>query len=180
MDFLTFNFNNTSYAIPLQDVDEVLMMSAYESIANAPEFIAGMLNLRGDLLPVIDCLERLNIERNTIAGYENIALSHFQTTCRILIVNIPITNKQNNACEAVRVAVIIDGWQGLQQIAEQELRTSVLTDKAVAEFIHGISIDATSEHKVRQCINIKKILTANELALLKKTQLAEVEIGELK
>jgi purine-binding chemotaxis protein CheW len=49
------------FAIPLEAVREVVAMPALAKLPGAPRHIKGLLNLRGQLIPVFDLLARLNI-----------------------------------------------------------------------------------------------------------------------
>ena len=48
-------------AIPLDSVREVLPMPALSALPGAPRHIRGLLNLRGELIPVFDLVARLNL-----------------------------------------------------------------------------------------------------------------------
>ena len=50
------------FAIPLEAVREVVAMPALSKLPGAPRHIKGLLNLRGQLIPVFDLLARLNIQ----------------------------------------------------------------------------------------------------------------------
>jgi purine-binding chemotaxis protein CheW len=49
------------YALPIECVAEVLPMVALPPIPEAPSWFAGMLNLRGQAIPVIDLRSRLSL-----------------------------------------------------------------------------------------------------------------------
>ncbi|HIJ26148.1 MAG TPA: hypothetical protein HPP79_10775, partial [Gammaproteobacteria bacterium] len=65
MEMLLFNIGGDTYGVELSDVDEVLHMPTLRPIPSAPSFLAGVLNLRGELVPVIDLVERLGQMRVT-------------------------------------------------------------------------------------------------------------------
>ena len=61
---LTLMVNNKRYGILLDEVAEVLFMMSFQELPNVPEFVAGVVNLRGDLIPVLDFLELICASRN--------------------------------------------------------------------------------------------------------------------
>ena len=53
-EFLTFRLGAESYGIEILKVQEIRGYEAVTRIANAPEFIKGVINLRGIIIPVVD------------------------------------------------------------------------------------------------------------------------------
>ncbi len=54
MLFLIFKIDDGKYAIPAKKVVEVVDLVNFTKIPQTPEFISGLMNYRGDILPVID------------------------------------------------------------------------------------------------------------------------------
>ena len=53
-EYLTFTLGNESYGIDILKVQEIRGYDAVTQIANAPEFIKGVINLRGVIIPIVD------------------------------------------------------------------------------------------------------------------------------
>lgn len=53
-EFLTFTLGNEEYAIDILKVQEIRGYEPPTLIANAPDFIKGVINLRGIIVPVVD------------------------------------------------------------------------------------------------------------------------------
>lgn len=53
-EFLTFRLGSEEYGIDIQKVQELRGYDTVTRIANAPEFIKGVVNLRGIIVPIID------------------------------------------------------------------------------------------------------------------------------
>ena len=60
---LTFMMNNGEYGIDILRVQEIRAWSDPMPIPNAPPFIKGMINIRGDVVPIADLRERLGFEQ---------------------------------------------------------------------------------------------------------------------
>jgi purine-binding chemotaxis protein CheW len=66
-EFLTFTLGKEEYGIEILKVQEIRGYDAVTKIANAPEFIKGVVNLRGTIVPVVDMRIKFslgNIEYN--------------------------------------------------------------------------------------------------------------------
>lgn len=68
--YLTFKLGNETFATEVAKVREVLDLTTITSIPRTPDFMAGVINLRGSVVPVVDlrlCLEMSKTEstRNT-------------------------------------------------------------------------------------------------------------------
>ena len=59
-EFLTFVLGDEHYALDIMSVKEIRGYEAVTKIANAPAFIKGVMNLRGDIVPIVILV---NIER---------------------------------------------------------------------------------------------------------------------
>jgi len=54
LEFLAFTLGKEEYGIDILKVQEIRGYEAVTRIANAPEFIKGVINLRGIIIPVVD------------------------------------------------------------------------------------------------------------------------------
>lgn len=54
LEFLSFKLGQEEYGVDIQKVQELRAYSAVTAIANAPEYILGVVNLRGLIVPIID------------------------------------------------------------------------------------------------------------------------------
>ncbi|AGX42991.1 chemotaxis protein CheW [Clostridium saccharobutylicum] len=52
--FLTFNIGEEFYGIPVLNVKEIIGMLDITSVPKMPEYIKGIINLRGKIIPVMD------------------------------------------------------------------------------------------------------------------------------
>lgn len=54
LEFLAFTLGDEEYGIGIQNVQELRSYDTVTRLANAPEFIKGVVNLRGIIVPIID------------------------------------------------------------------------------------------------------------------------------
>ena len=153
MEMLLFKIGGDTYGVKLVDVDEVLHMPTLRSIPSAPLFLAGVLNLRGALIPVIDMLERLGPP----LGLQESPQSPYPAGTRLLL----------TADGDFRFAVIMDGWQGIRELDEQSYREGILTELGKSPFINGINI---GDEGMIQRVLLRKLLHDEERSLLLNQQ----------
>ena len=60
--FLAFHICDEIFGINVMNVLEVLDKQAITEIPNAPEYIKGIINFRGEVVPVMDTRKRLNLD----------------------------------------------------------------------------------------------------------------------
>lgn len=59
--FVRFEVDGTGYALPLEHVEQAVRMVALVGVPEAPPWIAGLLNLHGRVIPVIDLRRRFGL-----------------------------------------------------------------------------------------------------------------------
>jgi len=61
LEFLAFTLGAEEYGIDIQTVQELRGYDAVTRLANAPDYIKGVVNLRGIIVPIIDMRIKLNL-----------------------------------------------------------------------------------------------------------------------
>lgn len=61
--FLLFGMSDKTYAIPAEKVVEIIQLPALTLVEKAPDYVVGMLNLRGHIICVVDPTKLLGIEQ---------------------------------------------------------------------------------------------------------------------
>lgn len=62
-EYLTFRLDKEEYGIDILKVQEIRGYEAPTRVANAPNFIKGVVNLRGTIVPIVDMRLKFNCER---------------------------------------------------------------------------------------------------------------------
>jgi len=81
VQMISFAIGSERFGVEILVVQEIIMMSAITEIPNSPDFVEGVINLRGNIIPVLDLRKRLRMrgkERST----------EYKPTTRILVVEI--------------------------------------------------------------------------------------------
>lgn len=59
--YLTFQLDGSEYAIAVTNVKEIVRLPTYVAVPDVPDFIRGVINLRGHVIPLMDGRARLGL-----------------------------------------------------------------------------------------------------------------------
>ena len=62
MQLVGFKIDREQFGVNILMVQEIIRSAPSTPVPNSPDFVEGVINLRGDILPVIDLRKRLNFE----------------------------------------------------------------------------------------------------------------------
>ncbi|XOV93414.1 MAG: chemotaxis protein CheW [Bacteroidota bacterium] len=102
--FVTFMMNEERYAISVFKVTELLEMMPVTKVPRVPEFMRGVINLRGEVIPVID--SRIKFSFPEVADTIN--------TC-IIVMQVQIQNRD------AKVGIIVDSISEVIEIDKKEI-----------------------------------------------------------
>ena len=63
MEMVVFRLGPESYGLRLQEVREIIMVGLITPVPRAPQFVDGVINLRGEVMPVVDLRSRFGLAR---------------------------------------------------------------------------------------------------------------------
>lgn len=73
--FLTFYLADERYAIDVQKIHEVLEVPRITRVPRMPEFVSGVINLRGNVVPVMDLRQKFGLGRTVITENTSIVVT---------------------------------------------------------------------------------------------------------
>ena len=77
-EFLTFTLGDENYALDILTVKEIRGYETVTKIANAPAFIKGVINLRGDIVPIVDLRIKFNVGNATYDEFTIVIVLHLR------------------------------------------------------------------------------------------------------
>lgn len=84
--FLCFKVSDEIYGIDIMDIKELIKPREVTEVPRAPSFVAGVISLRGIIIPIIDLLERLGLARRAVTGRERvIVVRHGESFSGLLV-----------------------------------------------------------------------------------------------
>jgi len=75
LPLVVFRLAAESYSLRLMEVREIIMVTNITPVPRAPSFIEGVLNLRGEVMPVIDLRERFGLPRQPATSLSRIVIT---------------------------------------------------------------------------------------------------------
>lgn len=66
IQLVTFTLGEEEFAVDILAVQEIIRMAEITKVPNAPEFVEGIINLRGVVIPIMDLRKRFNITQTTV------------------------------------------------------------------------------------------------------------------
>lgn len=150
--FLTFRLANENYGLELSQTREIIEYSGITEVPLMPNFLRGVINLRGEVVPVIDLSVRL--------GRKPIQVQ--RRTC-IIVVEIE-NNEQNHV-----LGLLADAVSEVIEIEEDNIEGAPsFGAKIRADFIQGI---AKQGDEFVVLLDANSALSIRELAHLVEAQL---------
>ncbi|WP_097461382.1 chemotaxis protein CheW [Mangrovitalea sediminis] len=152
-EFLTFTLGTEHYALDILKVKEIRGYDAVTKIANAPAFIKGVINLRGDIVPIIDLRMKFDIGDVTYNEFT-------------IVIVLQINSRY--------VGVVVDAVSDVITLGKEDVRPA-------PEF--GVSFDsryllglASVGESMVVVIDIERLISSDEIGLM--DQVSESSLTE--
>ena len=87
---VTFKISDELYGIDIMEVREIIRLNEITPIPNSPDFVDGVINLRGEIIPIIDLSKRFHFAPKTFTEDEKILRGIIVIKVRELIIGILI------------------------------------------------------------------------------------------
>jgi purine-binding chemotaxis protein CheW len=145
--YLTFELGQEVFALEVSYVREILELTNMTKVPKTPDFMRGVINLRGSVVPVLD----LRLKFGMTAAEKTI------NTC-IIVVEVNIDN------EKTVIGVLVDSVQEVFELEPEQIEppprigTQLRTD-----FIKGMG---KKDDQFIIVLNIDKVFSAEEIALV--------------
>ena len=151
-EFLSFVLGGEHYALDITTVKEIRGYEQVTKIANAPEFIKGVMNLRGDIVPVVDLRIKFKVGEAT---YNEFTI--------VIMLNVD---------ERI-VGIVVDGVSDVIRLTEDEMLPPPEFGVAFdSRYLHGL---ADVDETMVILVNIESLINSNELGLV---EVSQVGVGE--
>ncbi len=147
--YLTFVIKKEEYGISILKIKEIIGMMPITSVPQTPEFVKGVINLRGKVIPVVDLRLRFGME----------AIEYTERTC-IIVVEI------EGQAGTVMIGIVVDAVSEVLNIKGEHIEeTPTFGTRLNTDYILGM---AKMEGGVKILLDIDRVLSADEVAALDK------------
>ena len=146
-EYLTFSLGGNVYGIEILKVQEIRSYEQATKIANTPDFIKGVINLRGSIVPIVDLRMRFNLN--------SVEYNDFTV---VIVLNL---NKRI-------IGIVVDSVSDV--LALQDAQISPVPDLVASidtKYLLGL---ATVEQQMLILLNIEQLMTSQEMALVEATK----------
>ena len=141
-EFLTFTLGQEEYGVEILKVQEIRSYEAPTTIANAPEFLKGVVNLRGVIVPIVDMRIKFGLGK---ADYNQFTV--------VIILNV-----------AHRVVgMVVDGVSDVLTLTAEQIRPAPEFGASLdTKYIIGLG---TVDERMLILMDIEKLMTSSDMAL---------------
>ncbi len=145
IQLVSFTVGNEDYGVHIGQVQEIIRMTGITHLPQTEEYVKGVINLRGNIIPIIDMRTKFHMD----------SLEYSELT-RVIVVNM------NDKL----VGLVVDSVAKVLELAEKEIEDP-------PEVIHGLSreyIDGIGklDEKMIIILKVEKVLSDDELNSLQK------------
>jgi len=142
-ELLTFTLGSEEYGIDILKVQEIRGYDAVTTIANSPEFIKGVINLRGIIVPIVDMRIKFRLGNVT---YNNLTV--------VIILNI--ANRV--------VGIVVDGVSDVIALTADQLKPAPeFSGTMDTQYITGLG---TVDDRMIIVVDIEKLMTSRDMDLV--------------
>ncbi len=140
---VVFELANEFYGVDISGVESIIKLQDITAVPQAPDFVEGVTNLRGTVLPVIDLRRRFSLPASERNG-----------DTRIVVVDV----------EGSKVGMIVDAVNEVLRVAAESIEPpSPLVVTVSSAFITGI---ARLDNRLVILIDLSRVLSVDEKAEL--------------
>lgn len=140
--FLTFMLAGEEYGVDILRVQEIKGWESSTEIPNTPEYIQGVMNLRGTIVPIVDLRSRFELEK----------IDYSNTTVVIVLKTFSNENEKT-------IGFVVDAVSDVYNVTEEDLKPSPDFGNAVStEFVKGL---ATVDEKMLILLDIDQLIDAD-------------------
>ncbi len=147
--YLTFVLNEEEYGIGILKIKEIIGMMPITTVPQTPEFVKGVINLRGKVIPIVDLRARFGMD----------TIDYTERTC-IIVVEI------EGPAGMMMIGIVVDAVSEVLNIKGDDIEdTPTFGTKLNTDYILGM---AKMEGGVKILLDIDRVLTGDEIAVLEK------------
>lgn len=157
ISYLTFKLGDELFASNVSRVMNILELTKITKVPKAPSYMKGVINLRGDVLPVVDTRLKFGMEETQFTP----------STC-ILVLIIEFEG------ETVHLGALVDSVQEVLEIEDKE----ILPPPSIGSTYRSDFIIGVVEHDENfiMVLDVEKVFTGEELKQLKESDKDEAQV----
>ncbi|MCX7856679.1 MAG: chemotaxis protein CheW [Deltaproteobacteria bacterium] len=145
LQLVTFKVDNEEFGVDILKVQEINKMMNITKIPNAPEYVEGVINLRGKIVPVVDLRKRLNFPQRP-----------YDKNTRIIVVEL----------DGMILGFIVDSVSEVLRIPESTVEPPPSMISGIdSDYIEGIG---RLDNRLLILLELKKVFLEHEKSRLQE------------
>lgn len=146
LQVVTFRLGDELYGVDIMDVKEIVKRQAVRAIPNAPFYVEGIVNLRGEVIPIINLHKRFYLKKMTVNPDDEL-----EDDGGFIILDI----------EDNKIGVIIDRIERVVPVQAEEIKPPPQMLSGIGtEYIQGV---VREEDHYLIILDIRRLFSAKEL-----------------
>ena len=133
--YLTFKLKENLYGLDIHSVREIKHMQPISALPNVPPYMAGVINLRDHIIPIMDLRMRLNFSGHEVT----------KDTCIIVVES-----------DGKQMGLIVDAVNTVTDLTDDQIDSSLHEQDSMKGFVRGIG---KLENALVLLIDIKNCFT---------------------
>lgn len=143
-EYLTFRLADEEYGVDILRVQEIRGWETVTRIPNAPEYVKGVLNLRGAIVPIIDLRTRFHLPR-----------SEYTATTVVVVLSVQSRHRERI------MGVVVDAISDVVSARLSDIQATPEFDTSIKiDYISGL---ASSNEKMIMLVDVDRMLDIAEM-----------------
>ena len=149
--YLTFTVDDENYCMEIITVKELMGMTSITPLPRTPEFIRGVINLRGQIIPIVDLRVKFGLP-----------FKEYGKRTSIIVAEVHYLG------EPMLMGLVVDSIQEVISIPDDRMsRIPYINARIKAEYIKGI---ADTQEGMKIILDVLKVLSDDELATVRSAE----------
>ncbi|MBD3330100.1 hypothetical protein GF354_01060 [Candidatus Peregrinibacteria bacterium] len=151
---IIFHLDNEEFAIPIEDLKEIIRLTELTPLPNSPDYIMGILNLRGHITVVIDLHKLLKTPKTSDSSFKHVLISEIENSS---------------------YGILVDQVSEILNVKSAKIKKSpeLLSSKFKNQEIKGVLVldnpkKKSDKQRLIIILNLPKILEIDELSSVNK------------
>jgi len=154
--YLTFILGGEEYGVDILKVQEIRGWEEATNIPNTPDYVLGVINLRGHVVPIVDLRLRFSLKS-----------AEFNHATVVIIVKVDQEESQKT------IGLVVDAISDVYIVKDSEVREAPDFGGAMAtEFLKGL---ATVDEKMVVLLDVDHLVNAGVLEIQQNSELTSAE-----
>lgn len=148
--FLSFKLDDELFAVDVKKVIEILEVPSITKIPRAPKYMAGIINLRGKVLPLVDTKVKFGLD----------PIEFTVNTC-IIVIEIEVEG------EVLQIGTLVDAVLEVMEIPEDQIQPSPSIEASYKlEFIQGMF---RKDENFIMLLNLSEVFSIQDVQYMQET-----------